>query len=112
MTGIEGGLDRPRLWLQSGRRRDLLKTHNVDDLRVPPQELVRLRADYNGYFWFCAKRNPVKRLISGYRGKLHKLARTPAHIVPGHDPAVLRRYPAPSPEFEGIVARLDVAPSH
>tara|TARA_B100000676_G_scaffold310117_1_gene375631 strand:+ start:2503 stop:3300 length:798 start_codon:yes stop_codon:yes gene_type:complete len=47
----------------------------------------------------------------GFR-KLHKLARTPAHIVPGHDPAVLRRYPAPSPELEGIIARLDVAPSH
>ncbi|MEE1554910.1 MAG: N-acyl homoserine lactonase family protein, partial [Alphaproteobacteria bacterium] len=33
-----------------------------------------------------------------------------AHIVPGHDPDVLQRYPAPRPELEGIVARLDVAP--
>jgi hypothetical protein len=31
------------------------------------------------------------------------------HIVPGHDPEVMRRYPAPWPELEGIV-RLDVAP--
>lgn len=33
------------------------------------------------------------------------------HIVPGHDPLVMRRYPAPSPELEGIVARLDVPPT-
>jgi glyoxylase-like metal-dependent hydrolase (beta-lactamase superfamily II) len=46
----------------------------------------------------------------GFR-KLHALARTPAHIVPGHDPQVLSRYPAPSPELQGIVARLDVAPT-
>lgn len=38
-------------------------------------------------------------------------APSPAHIVPGHDPEVMRRYPPPSPELEGVVARLDVAPS-
>jgi len=32
------------------------------------------------------------------------------HVIPGHDPLVLARYPAPSPELQGIVARLDVAP--
>ena len=32
-------------------------------------------------------------------------------IVPGHDPLVMRRYPAPSAELEGIVVRLDVAPT-
>ena len=37
-------------------------------------------------------------------------APTPDHIVPGHDPDVMRRYPAPSPELEGVVVRLDVAP--
>jgi len=31
-------------------------------------------------------------------------------IVPGHDPQVLDFYPAPSPELEGIVVRLDVPP--
>jgi hypothetical protein len=30
--------------------------------------------------------------------------------VPGHDPLVMQRYPAPRPELEGIVVRLDVAP--
>ena len=31
-------------------------------------------------------------------------------IVPGHDPQVLDFYPAPSPNLEGIVVRLDVPP--
>ena len=31
-------------------------------------------------------------------------------VIPGHDPLVLARYPAPSPELEGIIARLDVPP--
>ncbi len=38
-------------------------------------------------------------------------APTHAHIVPGHDPEVMRRYPAPSPALQGIACRLDVAPS-
>jgi hypothetical protein len=37
-------------------------------------------------------------------------AASPELIVPGHDPLVMRRYPAPSPELDGIVVRLDVAP--
>ena len=32
-------------------------------------------------------------------------------IVPGHDPLIMKRYPAVSPELEGIVVQLDVAPS-
>ncbi|MCZ6845709.1 MAG: N-acyl homoserine lactonase family protein, partial [Alphaproteobacteria bacterium] len=35
---------------------------------------------------------------------------TEAHIVPGHDPLVLDRYPAPDARLEGVVVRLDVAP--
>jgi glyoxylase-like metal-dependent hydrolase (beta-lactamase superfamily II) len=37
-------------------------------------------------------------------------APSPAHIVPGHDPLVMQRYPAPSPGLEGIAVRLDVMP--
>ena len=44
--------------------------------------------------------------------KLKRLAETPEHVVPGIDPLVLRRYPAPKPELEGIVVRLDVAAKH
>ena len=38
------------------------------------------------------------------------LAASPDHVVPGHDPLVMRYYPAPSPELEGIAVRLDVDP--
>jgi hypothetical protein len=47
--------------------------------------------------------------LEGY-AKLHKLADSPQHIVPGHDPLVMQRYPAASPELEGIAVRLDVEP--
>jgi glyoxylase-like metal-dependent hydrolase (beta-lactamase superfamily II) len=45
-------------------------------------------------------------LLEGYR-RLSELADSPDLVIPGHDPDVLARYPAPSPELEGIVARLD-----
>jgi hypothetical protein len=41
---------------------------------------------------------------------LRDLASTPAHIVPGHDPLVLARYPAVSRHLEGIAVRLDAEP--
>jgi hypothetical protein len=36
---------------------------------------------------------------------------SPRHVVPGHDPRVMQRYPAVSWELEGIAVRLDVMPS-
>ncbi len=39
-----------------------------------------------------------------------RLAASPEHIIPGHDPLVMQQYPAPSAELEGIAVRLDVAP--
>ncbi len=46
--------------------------------------------------------------------KLRRLAETPKHIVPGHDPLVMARYPAPAAALEGALegalVRLDVAP--
>jgi hypothetical protein len=41
---------------------------------------------------------------------LRAQAPTPQHIVPGHDPLVMKFYPPPSPALAGIVARLDVTP--
>ena len=41
---------------------------------------------------------------------LRAAAPSPQHIIPGHDPLVMRRYPAPSPALEGRVVRLDVMP--
>jgi hypothetical protein len=42
---------------------------------------------------------------------LRAQADSQAHIVPGHDPMVLDRYPAPDPKLAGVVVRLDVAPN-
>ena len=52
----------------------------------------------------------VGEMLEGF-AKLKQLANSPRHIVPGHDPLVLRRYPAVSAECAGIVARLDVEPT-
>jgi glyoxylase-like metal-dependent hydrolase (beta-lactamase superfamily II) len=48
----------------------------------------------------------VADMVQGYR-RLSALADSPGHIIPGHDPLVLERYPAPSSDTAGIVARLD-----
>jgi glyoxylase-like metal-dependent hydrolase (beta-lactamase superfamily II) len=48
----------------------------------------------------------VADMVEGY-GRLRELADSPAHVIPGHDPLVLERYPAPSKALQGIVARLD-----
>ncbi len=45
-------------------------------------------------------------VVEGYR-RAYQLASSPEHLIPGHDPLVLERYPAPSPELQGWVARLD-----
>src|SRR5579863_2726884 len=51
----------------------------------------------------------IEEVVEGYR-KLKKLASSPRHVVPGHDPMVLARYPAARPGLEGWVVRLDVEP--
>jgi glyoxylase-like metal-dependent hydrolase (beta-lactamase superfamily II) len=48
-------------------------------------------------------------MLEGYK-VLERLASSHAHIIPGHDPLVLQRYPAPRSELRGIAARLDVEP--
>ena len=48
----------------------------------------------------------VADMVQGY-DRLRALADSAAHIIPGHDPLVLERYPAPSGALRGIVARLD-----
>jgi glyoxylase-like metal-dependent hydrolase (beta-lactamase superfamily II) len=51
----------------------------------------------------------VGEVLEGYT-TIRRLAASPDHVIPGHDPAVLDLYPAASPTLEGIAARLDVAP--
>jgi glyoxylase-like metal-dependent hydrolase (beta-lactamase superfamily II) len=48
----------------------------------------------------------VGDMVAGY-DRLRGLAASAKHVIPGHDPLVMRRYPAPSAELEGIVVRLD-----
>ncbi|MFC4273864.1 N-acyl homoserine lactonase family protein [Achromobacter aloeverae] len=52
----------------------------------------------------------VADMMEGY-AIVRAMADSDAHIVPGHDPQVMQRYPAPSVQLQGKVVRLDVAPS-
>jgi glyoxylase-like metal-dependent hydrolase (beta-lactamase superfamily II) len=50
----------------------------------------------------------VSEMLEGYNA-MHRLASSPGHIVPGHDPLVLKRYPAvPGGPFD--IVRLDAEP--
>ncbi len=49
--------------------------------------------------------------LDGY-ARLRQLADSDKHIVPGHDPLVMQRYPAPSAELKDIVVRLDAVPNY
>jgi glyoxylase-like metal-dependent hydrolase (beta-lactamase superfamily II) len=48
----------------------------------------------------------VGEVLEGYK-RARELASSREHIIPGHDPLVMARYPAASPALEGWVARLD-----
>jgi len=48
-------------------------------------------------------------MIRGYE-RCYDLADARANVIPGHDPLVLDRYPAPKKELEGIAVRLDADP--
>jgi hypothetical protein len=51
----------------------------------------------------------LAEVLEGYR-TLRRLASSPQHVVPGHDPEVTRRYPAAKTGLENLVVRLDVEP--
>jgi glyoxylase-like metal-dependent hydrolase (beta-lactamase superfamily II) len=51
----------------------------------------------------------VGEMLEGFE-QLRALAPSAKHIVPGHDPEVMRRYPA-AQGLEGIAVRLDLEPS-
>ncbi len=66
------------------------------------------------HFWANLQRQtpyPVVADVVAYLEalrRLHSLAPSLEHIIPGHDPEVLRRFPA-EPETADVV-RLDLAP--
>ena len=51
----------------------------------------------------------VGEMIEGF-STIKQLAESIEHIIPGHDPQVLSRYPAASTALQGVVARLDLSP--
>lgn len=92
-------------------------THGLQCVRVHTRRgWVVLASDTSHFYEHFEKRRVfttvfhVGQAIEGY-DTLARLADTDAHIVPGHDPLVMRRYPAVSPELRDIAVRLDVAPS-
>jgi hypothetical protein len=46
-------------------------------------------------------------MVEGWE-TLRRLASSADAVIPGHDPAVLQRYPAAAPGLEGVAARLDL----
>ena len=48
----------------------------------------------------------VAEALEAYK-RAHELADSFDHIIPGHDPLVLEKYPPPSPELKGWIVRLD-----
>ncbi len=76
---------------------------------------VVLASDASHHYAHFETRRPfpnvvrVDEMLDGY-ARLEELASSPRHVIPGHDPLVMRRYPAPSPALEGICVRLDVPP--
>ena len=73
---------------------------------------VVLASDASHYYANMGEARPfpivynVADMMEGW-GRLLALADSAAHVIPGHDPLVLERYPAPSKELQGIVVRLD-----
>ncbi|MFN0073807.1 MAG: hypothetical protein ACKVVP_20195, partial [Chloroflexota bacterium] len=51
------------------------------------------------------------QMVEGY-DTFRGLASSPQHLIPGHDPLVMARYPAASPELAGAVIRVGVMPNH
>lgn len=51
----------------------------------------------------------IAEMLEGY-DTLYRLAESPGHIVPGHDPLVMKLYPAASNALQGIAVRLDSEP--
>ncbi|MBI3375817.1 MAG: N-acyl homoserine lactonase family protein [Betaproteobacteria bacterium] len=51
----------------------------------------------------------VADMIEGY-ANLRRLAQSREHVVPGHDPLVMKLYPPISTEFDGVAVRLDTMP--
>jgi glyoxylase-like metal-dependent hydrolase (beta-lactamase superfamily II) len=77
---------------------------------------VVLASDVTHFYENMASQRPfttafhIGEMLEGF-DRLLALAPSESHIVPGHDPLVMKLYPPPSAALEGVIVRLDVAPS-
>lgn len=77
---------------------------------------VVLASDCAHFYMNIEQRTPfiicynLGEMMNGFN-TLEMLADSPDHVVPGHDPLVMRYYPAPSPDLDGAVVRLDEIPN-
>lgn len=73
---------------------------------------VVLASDASHYYANMEQKRPypivynVGDMVEGWR-RAQALAESPAHVIPGHDPLVMERYPAPAEALQGAVVRLD-----
>ncbi len=76
---------------------------------------VVLAADASHFYENMESGNPFRgtydldQALAGF-DTMRSLADSDEHVVPGHDPEVVKRYPSPSPALEGIAMRLDEPP--
>jgi glyoxylase-like metal-dependent hydrolase (beta-lactamase superfamily II) len=92
-------------------------THGLQCVRVHTQRgWVVLASDASHFYEHFEKKRVfttmfnVGEAVDGY-GTLRRLADSPRHIVPGHDPLVMDRYPAASPALAGIAVSLHESPT-
>jgi glyoxylase-like metal-dependent hydrolase (beta-lactamase superfamily II) len=77
---------------------------------------VALASDAAHFYENIERRMPfvllhsLEDMVRGW-DRLYAEASSPSHVIPGHDPLVMRRYPAFSAATAGIAARLDVDPA-
>jgi len=93
-------------------------THGVQCVRVNTRRgWVVLASDTSHYYEHFEKNRLFTTMfnlgeaVDGY-ATLKRLAASPRHIIPGHDPLVMERYPAVSAALDGIAVRLDADPTY
>jgi len=93
-------------------------THGVQCVRVNTRRgWVVLASDTSHYYEHFEKNRVFTTMfnlgeaVDGY-ATLKRLAGSIRHIIPGHDPLVMQRYPAVSAELDGIAVRLDAEPTY
>ena len=86
-----------------------VRVHTARGWIVLASDTAHLYANMNAENPFPIVYN-VGDMVRGFR-KLRSLADTNDHIIPGHDPLVMKRYPAFSSDLEGIAVRLDIDPT-